>query len=174
MSVNPAAEQFIAPDFPDLVARTLAETGLPTDRLDLEVTETSFIDNFDAAAANMARIASSGTTFSLDDFGSGYSSLAHLKRLPLSTLKLDRAFVTDIVSDPSDRTIARGVSGMARGLGLSVVAEGVETLEQLRVVRVVRETGSDAIQGYLFDRPLECADFEERMKARHRYRGSGA
>jgi EAL domain-containing protein (putative c-di-GMP-specific phosphodiesterase class I) len=122
----------------------------------LELTESLLVDHADQAAARMHELRALGVGFSLDDFGTGYSSMAYLKDLPLSELKIDRTFTNEILTDPSDAVIVRTMIGMARNLGLSMVAEGVETDEQLSALI---EWGCDGFQGYLFSRPVPEAEF---------------
>ncbi|MBN9108443.1 MAG: EAL domain-containing protein [Pseudonocardia sp.] len=139
------------PEFADVVNATLAETGLDHSRLILELVETSLVALPPHALAAMADLVARGVRFAVDDFGTGYSSLARLKELPAQTVKVDRAFVTGIADDPVDHAVARAVVDMARAMGRSTVAEGVETPEQFEALRAI---GVDAFQGWLFARPL--------------------
>jgi EAL domain-containing protein (putative c-di-GMP-specific phosphodiesterase class I) len=125
--------------------------------LKLELTESMLLDNVQEMIAKMGTLKSSGVGFSLDDFGTGYSSLSYLKRLPLDQLKIDQSFVQDLLTDPNDEVIARTIIALASTLGLSVIAEGVETAAQRDALAA---QGCHAYQGYLFSRPLPVADFD--------------
>ncbi len=138
-------------DFATEVRDAVTGGGLPWDRLVLELVETSLVALPPHALAAMAGLAERGVRFAVDDFGTGYSSLARLKELPAQTVKVDRAFVTGIAEDPVDFAVARAVVDMARAMGRTTVAEGVETAEQFHVLRGI---GVDAYQGWLFARPL--------------------
>ena len=117
--------------------------------------------DFERVTAIMDRIHQLGVALSLDDFGTGYSSLSYLKRFPIDTLKIDRSFTTGIPEDPSDCAIAGTIVSMAQQLGLRVIAEGVETLEQLAFLRA---SGCDEVQGFLYSKPLPAADFERCLR----------
>lgn len=151
LSINVSPRQFRQPDFVQRVSTLLAQTGADPSRLIFEVTEGLLIENLDATIARMNELAALGIRFSIDDFGTGYSSLAYLKRLPLYELKIDKSFIQDTPTDPSDTAIVQLILSMASSLGLRVVAEGVETPEQAEFL-VAR--GCDAMQGYLFARPM--------------------
>ena len=129
----------------------LADTGLPPRRLVLEVTETALVADVPAAAASLRDLRDRGVSFALDDFGTGYSSLASLRELPIDQIKLDRAFVTGLGGAVADEILVAAVLTMARGLGLTVVAEGVE--ERLQLERLTAY-GCDRVQGYLLARPM--------------------
>jgi diguanylate cyclase (GGDEF)-like protein/PAS domain S-box-containing protein len=135
------------------VSEAVSEAGLEWDRLVLELVETSLVALPPHALAAMAELTERGVRFAVDDFGTGYSSLARLKELPAQTVKVDRAFVTGIADDPADFAVARAVVDMARAMGRTTVAEGVETAEQFHVLRGI---GVDAYQGWLFSRPVRA------------------
>ena len=157
LAVNVSAAQFLEPGFTQEVLELLASTGAPPGRLKLELTESLLVQNADAVIATMSALQAHGIQFSLDDFGTGYSSLAYLKRLPLQQLKIDQGFVRDLEADGNDATIARSVAALARGLGLTVIAEGVETAGQRDLLAAM---GCTTYQGYYYSRPLALADFE--------------
>ncbi len=157
LSVNVSPRQFQQENFVALVLEMLERTGAPAQRLKLELTESMLITSVDEVIAKMEAIKACGVGFSLDDFGTGYSSLSYLKRLPLDQLKIDQGFVRDILVDPNDAAIARMVVVLAESLGLEVMAEGVETLEQQQALQA---QGCHAYQGYLYSRPLPAAQFE--------------
>ena len=139
------------------VRALLAQTGAPAERLKLELTESSLIEDAEGVIERMEALRALGIRFSLDDFGTGYSSLAYLKRLPLAQLKIDQSFVRDVMSDPNDATIARTILALGSNLGLAVIAEGVETEEQYDFLAA---QGCRDYQGYLFGRPLPLELFE--------------
>jgi diguanylate cyclase (GGDEF)-like protein len=149
--VNLSARQFRQEHLPELVRRSLDAAGVAPDRLALEITEGALMEHTSRNDSLLAELKGIGVRISIDDFGVGYSSLAYLKRFPVDILKLDRSFVRDIATDPGDVAIARAVIALARGLKLSVIAEGVETREQFDVLKA---EGCDGIQGYLISRPL--------------------
>ena len=151
LAVNVSARQLRRRDFPEMVAGVLAESGLPAELLELEITESSVMENPEEAIRILERLGRMGITLAVDDFGTGYSSLAYLKRFPIDHLKIDRSFVRDIETDLNDRAIAIGTIALAHSLGLKVIAEGVETEDQLELLR---SNGCDEVQGYLFTKPL--------------------
>jgi len=157
LAVNVSAHQFRQEDFVRQVLSLVQATGADPHRLKLELTETLLLDDVEDIIAKMVALKAHGIAFSLDDFGTGYSSLYYLKRLPLYQLKIDRSFVRDVLSDPHDAAIASAIVAMAQNLGLSVIAEGVETLEQRDFLA---EHGCLAFQGYLFSKPVAVAQFE--------------
>ena len=150
MAVNISPQQFRQRDFPQRVESILLETGLPATYLELEITESTIMDSAEIAVIMMMRLKELGVTLAVDDFGTGYSSLAYLKRFPIDRLKIDRSFVTDLETDASDAAIATAVIGLAHSLGLSVVAEGVETQGQSNFLH---QRGCDSVQGYFYCRP---------------------
>jgi diguanylate cyclase (GGDEF)-like protein/PAS domain S-box-containing protein len=157
LSVNVSERQFRQEQFVEQVVATLQRTGAPANRLMLELTEGLLVTNVEDIIGKMLSLKRQGVGFSLDDFGTGYSSLSYLKRLPLDELKIDQGFVRDVLVDPNDAAIAKMVILLADSLGLSVVAEGVETEAQ----RLFLQTqGCHDYQGYLFSRPVSLEDFE--------------
>jgi len=151
VSVNVSARQFRQPELVDFIGRSLQDARLQPDALAVEITESALIDDPENAAATLSKLKDMGLTISLDDFGTGYSSLSYLKRFPIDSLKIDRAFVRDIVTDPDDAAIVTAIITMAQSLKLDVVAEGVETQQQ---VDFLRARGCHAAQGYFFSKPL--------------------
>lgn len=139
----------------DTVMQALNETGLPPSLLELEITESIMMDHLDATLDILGTLKQAGIRFSVDDFGTGYSSLSYLKQFPIHTLKIDKSFVNDIVSDPNDAAIVAAITAMAQRLNLDIVAEGVETQEQLAFLTELR---CPFIQGYYFSKPLSGED----------------
>lgn len=162
MAVNVSPLRFYQDDVAADVARLLVRHGLQAQDLTLEVTERLMLDDNLQAREQLRALDAMGVRLSVDDFGTGYSSLSYLKRLPVSELKLDQSFVRDLEHDAEDRALASAVIGIGRALGLAVVAEGVETEGQRRVLL---EAGCEAAQGYLFARPQAAADFEAWFRA---------
>ncbi|GLS27342.1 putative bifunctional diguanylate cyclase/phosphodiesterase [Marinibactrum halimedae] len=156
LSINISPRQFRREAFVDDVISTLRDVPIEKGSLDIEVTESVVIGNVDETVATMRKLVSSGITFSLDDFGTGYSSISYLKRLPVSTLKVDQSFVRDITEDRSDKVLVQTMATMGSLLGLKVVAEGVETEEQLMLIR---DFGCHEYQGYFYSRPISADDF---------------
>jgi diguanylate cyclase (GGDEF)-like protein len=156
ISVNVSARQFQHSDLVAAVANVLNETGLAPCDLELELTESMMMENAAQAIDKLKVLKGMGVGLSIDDFGTGYSSLSYLKRFPIDTLKIDRAFIRDIATDPDDAAITRAVIALAHNLNLTVIAEGVETEEQLLFLS---EHGCDEMQGYFFSRPVPAAEF---------------
>lgn len=154
ISVNVSPVQFSDPNFVPYVWSALEQTGLPPERLDLELTESVLVDEIDEITSKLDLIKTTGSMISIDDFGTGYSSLAYLKHLPIDRLKIDRAFIKDI-PEGDDGTIAKSMIMMATALGLTVLAEGVETESHLDFLRL---HGCDEYQGYLYSKPLKPED----------------
>jgi diguanylate cyclase (GGDEF)-like protein/PAS domain S-box-containing protein len=138
-----------------MVAKTLEETGLAPESLEIELTESILMEDVEASLETLARLSAMGVTLSIDDFGTGYSSLSYLKRFPIDTLKIDQAFVRDSATDEEDAAIVMAVIALAHSLRLSVIAEGVETEQQLSFLK---DQGCDEVQGYFFSRPLPADD----------------
>jgi diguanylate cyclase (GGDEF)-like protein/PAS domain S-box-containing protein len=149
------------PDFVDVVATAVMESGIEWDRVVLELVETSLIDLPQRSRAAMVELTDRGVRFAVDDFGTGYSSLARLKELPAQIIKVDRRFVAGVASDASDFAVARAVVDMARAMGRSCVAEGVENATQFHVLRSV---GVEAYQGWLLSHPVPAAEFRELLR----------
>lgn len=157
LAVNVSAKQFHHPDFVADVRDVIARHAIDPRLLRLELTESMLLENIDDAVVVMNALTGLGVRISLDDFGTGYSSLQYLKRLPLDQLKIDRAFVRDVVTDGNDRAIVRTIVAMANAMSLDVVAEGVETHEQWGLLR---EKGCVHFQGYYFGTPKPSEEFE--------------
>jgi len=165
LSVNVSARQFRQLNFTETVQEVLARTGAPANRLKLELTESTLIEDTDAVVRRMAELQALGIRFSLDDFGTGYSSLAYLKRLPLAQLKIDQSFVRDLLTDANDAAIVKTIIALGNSLGLAVIAEGVETDAQLSFLA---EHGCREYQGYLFSKPAPLEEFE-RLLTTHQW-----
>lgn len=155
ITVNLSGRQLRKADFPQTVADILQETGLPAKALELEITEGSVMEQPDEILRTLEAINGMGITLALDDFGTGYSSLAYLKRFPIDRLKIDRSFISDIESNFNDRSIAIGTIALAHSLGLEVMAVGVESSDQLELLK---GNDCDEIQGYLLSQPLNSED----------------
>ena len=151
IAVNLSPRQFQEPNLLEMVAQILAETGLDPWLLELEITETTAMQNADFTKEILLELNRMGVLISIDDFGTGYSSLNYLKKFPVHTIKIDRSFVRDLTIDPYDMAIASAVVALGHGLNMNVVAEGVETKEQLECLR---EIGCEEMQGYFFSKPL--------------------
>ena len=163
MSVNLSAKQFRQPDLVDHIARVLTAWDLAPSSLRLEITETAIIENAQAAVEALGRLRQLGVWVDLDDFGTGYSSLSYLHRFDLDALKIDRSFIARIGEAGENSEIVRTIVNLARGLGMDVVAEGVERPEQLAILRTL---GCEKVQGYLFSPPLATEAVRSLLKAR--------
>jgi len=153
MAVNMSVLQLLRGDFPDVVRRVLADTGVPPGALELELTESVLMANAAKTASKLQAFRELGVSLAIDDFGTGYSSLAYLKRLPITTIKIDKEFIGDLSRDPDDASITSTVIAMAHSLGLNVVAEGVETEAQMHFLR---NHACDEVQGFWVSPPLEA------------------
>ena len=162
LAINVSARQFRQPDFVEQVQQALNAHRINPARLKIELTESLVLDNISDTIARMHALKASGVSFSLDDFGTGYSSLSYLKQLPLDQLKIDRSFVRDIVSDPSDAAIVQAIITLGQTFGLQVIAEGVETTAQHEFLE---QHGCHAFQGYLFSKPVPIDEFNVLMLA---------
>ncbi len=158
LSVNFSALQFQQPRFISIVAEILKETNLDPRWLELELTESSVMKDPEQAIEKLHELKLMGIKVAIDDFGTGYSSLNYLKRFPIDTLKIDRSFVSDVCKDPHDTAIVRAIITLGHALDLTVIAEGVETGEQLEYLS---ELECDVVQGFLFSKSLSIADFGE-------------
>jgi len=158
LAVNVSAYQFRRPDFVDQVLDVLNRTGANPERLKLELTESLLVENVDEVIAKMSILKDRGVGFALDDFGTGYSSLSYLRRLPLAQLKIDQSFVRDLLVDANSAAIAHTIIVLGQTMGLSVIAEGVETKIQQDLLS---ELGCHSYQGYLFGRPVPLAQFQQ-------------
>ena len=156
VAVNLAARHFRHPGLADRVNGILQAYGLPARLLEVELTESTLLDQSGSTLVNLLELRDLGVRVALDDFGTGYSSLSYLKRLPLNSLKIDRSFVRDLVTDPDDRKLVGTVIALGRHLDLEVIAEGVETDEQRQILL---QEGCEVGQGYLFGRPQPAGDF---------------
>lgn len=151
VAVNLSALQFLQHNLPDKIQEILDETGLEPRYLELELTESTFMQDAEHTIATLHTLKAMGLQLAIDDFGTGYSSLSYLKRFPIDKLKIDQSFVRELASDPDDAAIARTIIRMGHSLRLEVIAEGVETVEQLAFMK---KEGCDQIQGYFFSKPL--------------------
>ena len=163
MAVNLSVVQFRHPDLPRLVTRILEEEGMPAECLDLELTEGVALNDPEGAISVMNDLHQRGVRMSIDDFGTGFSSLSYLKKFKVYKLKIDQSFVRDIGTDPEDRAIVTAIISLARNLGLQILAEGVETEDQLAFLR---EQGCDQMQGYYVSKPLPPDEFEALVRSR--------
>ena len=156
MAINVSAVELRAKDFLTGLRDILLETGLDPTHLELELSETFLMQDATSTSAVLRAINELGVRIALDDFGSGYSSLSHLKRLPIGTLKIDQSFVRDVTTDAGDASIVSAVIGMGKSLHMCVVAEGIETPRQLAHLR---EQNCPEGQGYYFSRPVAAGEF---------------
>lgn len=163
LSINVSAKQFRQADFVGQVQEIVHRHGINPAMLKLELTESLLLDDVEEIITTMNTLKQFGVQFSLDDFGTGYSSLMYLKRLPLNQLKIDQSFVRDLITDGSDQAIVHTIIAMAKSLSLDIIAEGVETEEQLKFLL---NKGCTSYQGYLFGRPMPVKQFEDLLKMR--------
>jgi len=159
IAVNVSSREFRHPKFVEHVLRALDRTGANPNNLKIELSESMFGENIEDVIARMKMLKSHGVSFSLEDFGTGYSSMAYLKRLPLDQIKIDRTFVGEILVDPISGAVAQAIISFGKAMGLSVIAEGVETEEQRAFLA---RLGCHSFQGYLFSHPLPLGEFNER------------
>lgn len=155
MSLNFTGLDLAAEDFADNVAESLQGTAIHPSRIKLEITERMLIDDPQGAIDTLKRCREAGLTVALDDFGTGYSSLSYLHKFPIDTMKIDRSFVVEMVQNPASLTLVKTIISLAKGLGMSVVAEGVEKQDELDLLKA---QGCDMVQGYLYARPMAEPD----------------
>ena len=160
VSVNISARQLRAGNLPEVVAGTLASSGLPPDRLHLELTETTVLSDEEQAIKTLERLRELGVKIWLDDFGTGFSGLSHLRRVPVDGVKIDRSFIADVLRDPDDLALTSAIIAMAHSLGITVVGEGVENEGQFAVLK---ERGCDHAQGYWLGRPMSGSELARRL-----------
>jgi EAL domain-containing protein (putative c-di-GMP-specific phosphodiesterase class I) len=160
IAVNVSAVQFRQDGFRDLIKRVLRETGLPPQYLELELTESLLLTNADVMFSVLQELNEMGLQLAIDDFGTGYSSLSYLKQFPVKKLKIDRSFIKNVALNASDAAITTAIIGMAKILGLKVIAEGVENEAQMSFLR---EHRCDEIQGYYFSKPITAAEVADRL-----------
>jgi len=161
IGVNLSPHQFRQHDIIKTVKHAIDVSGLPSEQLDLEITESAIMHDIKATIATLHKLKDIGLTLSVDDFGTGYSSMSYLKKFPLDTLKIDKAFIREVMEDISDAAITKAIIALAKALGLTTIAEGVELKEQLEFLK---EEGCDRIQGYFFSRPLPADEVEKLIK----------
>jgi EAL domain-containing protein (putative c-di-GMP-specific phosphodiesterase class I) len=157
VAVNLSAVQFRRKGLVDTVRGALEQSGLPGDRLDLEVTETLLMDNRQEVLRQLNELKELGVRISMDDFGTGYSALSYLQSFPFDKIKIDRVFVADLGHNPQNASIVRAVAAMGRSLHMRVVAEGVETDHE---ANILNDLDCDEIQGYLIARPMPAREVE--------------
>jgi EAL domain-containing protein (putative c-di-GMP-specific phosphodiesterase class I) len=162
VAVNLSGRQFHHQSLVEKVREILKGTGLQPHHLDLEITETYAMLNAEFTIAILKELKAMGVRISIDDFGTGYSSLSHLKHFPIDTLKIDRSFVKDLATDPKEEAIISAIIVLAHSLGMDVVAEGVETPEELAILR---KHHCDKMQGFLFSRPIPPKDLEALLRS---------
>ncbi|MDH4982159.1 EAL domain-containing protein [Hyphomicrobium sp. D-2] len=163
VAVNVSARQLLQQDFAAVVLRCLAETGLPPELLEIELTETLIASDTERAAETFGCLSASGVKLSIDDFGTGYSSLSYLQNFRVDTLKIDKSFIAKMLSDSGNAAIVRAAISLGHNLQFKVLAEGVETLEQCRFLA---EIGCDEVQGYFFSKPVPSTEFEALLSIR--------
>ena len=161
IAVNVSALQLQRCEFVETVVSILQESGLPSNCLEIEITETVLMRKAEWAMTLLHQLKKLDVRFAIDDFGTGYSSLSYLKKMPLNRLKIDRSFIQDIPADSNDVAIVQAVVTLGHSLGLTVIAEGVETEEQ---AELLRKLGCDDVQGYLYSRAVDVDAMRELLK----------
>ena len=158
VAVNVSSVQMRQKAFGETVLAVLAQTGFPARRLEIEITESSLLEESEVTLDNLAVIHAAGIRIAMDDFGTGYSSLSYLRRFPIDKIKIDRSFMKDAETNADARAIIRAVAGLGVSLGITTLVEGVETEQQLKLARA---EGVGQVQGYLFSRPQPEAAISE-------------
>ena len=171
VAVNLSPVQFSTPGLVQVVMSALATSGLPARRLELEITESTLLQNSESTLATLFNLRALGVRIAMDDFGTGYSSLSYLQSFPFDKIKIDRSFIRDVADGVGSLNIVRAVAAMAKGLGMTTTAEGVETQEQLDAVR---SEGCTEMQGFLFGRPLPADEIEALYLAPRRIAGGSS
>jgi EAL domain-containing protein (putative c-di-GMP-specific phosphodiesterase class I) len=164
VAVNISGRQFQSGKLLETIEQALSNSGLDAAHLELEITESFLMEKADLTVRALDMLKALGLSLSIDDFGTGYSSLSYLKRFPVDKLKIDKSFIRDVTLDPDDAAIAKAVIALGRSMQLQIVAEGVETHEQLAFLA---EQGCDIAQGYLYSRPVPAEQFEAFMLKHH-------
>ncbi len=163
IAVNFSSQQFQHVDIVEQVARILRDSGLPTQLLEMEITESLLLREEANVLAKLEQLHQLGVRIAIDDFGTGYSALSYLKQFPIDVLKIDQSFIRDVVDDPGDAVLVNTIIAMARGLGMQVIAEGVETEGQLNFLK---GAGCELVQGYYFSKPLPAGEFSTMLNSR--------
>ena len=158
IAVNLSARQFSQVGLSSIISNILTDSGLAPNHLELELTETAAMQHVESTLQTLMTLKQTGVSLSIDDFGTGYSSLSYLKQFPINRLKIDRSFIADIANDPNDAAIVVATISLANCMGLKVVAEGVETEEQLSFLKM---HGCHEAQGFLLGRPVPAAQFSD-------------
>jgi EAL domain-containing protein (putative c-di-GMP-specific phosphodiesterase class I) len=161
ISLNFTGLDLAAEDFADTVSESLKGTSIHPSRIKLEITERMLIDDPESAVSTLKRCRDAGLTVALDDFGTGYSSLSYLHRFPIDTMKIDRSFIVEMLTSPASLMLVKTMITLGKGLGMSVVAEGVEKEEEAEILRT---QGCDMVQGYLFAKPMAEQDLVTWLK----------
>ena len=157
-AINVSPKQFQRGKLASYLLERLERYGVPGKAIELEVTEGLLMQNWPTVDSQIEALADAGVSLSIDDFGTGYSSISYLRKYPFTTLKIDRSFVNDLLDDKDDETLVRSVIAMAQGMGLAIIAEGVETFDQYHLLE---DAQCSMMQGYLFSRPVPADDFQQ-------------
>jgi EAL domain-containing protein (putative c-di-GMP-specific phosphodiesterase class I) len=163
LSMNLAIKQLESEDFIEFITDLLEQSDVNPNSVEFEITESQIMQNPEKSIVNLKILSDLGISIAVDDFGTGYSSLAYLKRLPINKLKIDREFVSELPSDSEDVAITKTIVSLCENLNLNVIAEGVETKEQ---VEFLVEHGCSDVQGYYYSRPIDCSKFCQELKGK--------